>query len=628
MIPSRAQAVVIRSLVSIAVAVMAQTPTVQYDVIIRNGTVLDGSGAPRYRGDVAIAGGSIARVGDLAGARAEVDIDAAGLFVAPGFINIHSHATADGLTTAANMLTQGVTTEILNADGAGPLDIDGQLARATERGLAINVGANIGFNSVWTHVVGLADRRATADDVARMRQLIADGFTAGAWGVSAGLDYKPAYFAHADEVIRVVEAAKPWRTYFSNHDRVTPESGFSSLAGMAETIAIGERAGVAPVITHMKLQGHEQGRADVIIRQMRQATARGTYTAADVYPYLAGQTGLVALTIPGWAQDGGREAMLQRFGDPTLRARIITEAEAAMNARFGGATGVYLPQLKQELTAVMRDMQAGAGEAVIRLLERGNPGIIARFGIEADLVRILQHETSSIACDCGATAREATHPRYFGTFPRVLGRYVREQQKLTWEDAVRKMTGLPAATTGLVDRGLLAAGMAADVAVFDPATVIDHATFDAPTLPSDGIRFVFVNGRLAVRDGRPTGERSGVALRKTAHMPIRPMNGREKRTAARRITSGQDRVTVDVTQARGARAAQGTFRLTQAGTGIAIEMKEFGQLQTARNWASFTGRAPLRPSEPERSVTVILDGRDVIVTAGDFAFTTPPTATR
>jgi N-acyl-D-amino-acid deacylase len=628
MIPSRAQAVVIRSLVSIAVAVMAQTPTVQYDVIIRNGTVLDGSGAPRYRGDVAIAGGSIARVGDLAGARAEVDIDAAGLFVAPGFINIHSHATADGLTTAANMLTQGVTTEILNADGAGPLDIDGQLARATERGLAINVGANIGFNSVWTHVVGLADRRATADDVARMRQLIADGFTAGAWGVSAGLDYKPAYFAHADEVIRVVEAAKPWRTYFSNHDRVTPESGFSSLAGMAETIAIGERAGVAPVITHMKLQGHEQGRADVIIRQMRQATARGTYTAADVYPYLAGQTGLVALTIPGWAQDGGREAMLQRFGDPTLRARIITEAEAAMNARFGGATGVYLPQLKQELTAVMRDMQAGAGEAVIRLLERGNPGIIARFGIEADLVRILQHETSSIACDCGATAREATHPRYFGTFPRVLGRYVREQQKLTWEDAVRKMTGLPAATTGLVDRGLLAAGMAADVAVFDPATVIDHATFDAPTLPSDGIRFVFVNGRLAVRDGRPTGERSGVALRKTAHMPIRPMNGREKRTAARRITSGQDRVTVDVTQARGARAAQGTFRLTQAGTGIAIEMKEFGQLQTARNWASFTGRARLRPSEPERSVTVILDGREVIVTAGDFGFTTRPTATR
>jgi hypothetical protein len=190
------------------------------------------------------------------------------------------------------------------------------------------------------------------------------------------------------------------------------------------------------------------------------------------------------------------------------------------------------------------------------------------------------------------------------------------------------MTGLPAATTGLVDRGLLAAGMAADVTVFDPATVIDHATFDDPTRPSDGIRFVFVNGRLAVRDGHPTGERAGQALRKTRHMPIRPMNGGEKRPAARRITSGQDRVVIDIAQARGARAAHGTFRLTQAATGIAIEMKEFGQLQTARDWASFTGRARLRPGAAERAVMVILDGREVIVTAGDFEFTTRTTAKR
>ena len=474
----------------------AQAPAARYDVIIRHGTVLDGTGAPRYRADVAIAGGSIARVGDLAGARAEVEIDATGLFVAPGFINIHSHATPDGLMTAANMLTQGVTTEIVNADGAGPLDINRQLTTATERGLAINLGASIGFNSAWTQVVGLTDRRATGEDITQMRRLITDGLAAGAWGVSAALDYKPAYFAQTEEVIKVVEAAKPWRTYFSNHDRVTPESGFSALAGMAETIAIGERAGAAPVITHMKVAGHEQGQADVIIGQMKQATARGTYTAADVYSYLAGQTSLAALIIPGWAQDGGRDVMLKRFADPVLRARIVKEAEAAMTARFGGAGSVSLPALKQDLTAVMREMDVPAGEAVVRLLEKGNPGIIARFGIEADLVKILQHPTSSIACDCGAVVRDATHPRFYGNFPRVLGRYVREQKALTWEDAIRKMTGLPAATIGLVDRGLLAAGMTADVAVFDPATVIDHATFAEPTLPSDGIRFVLVNGRL------------------------------------------------------------------------------------------------------------------------------------
>ena len=432
---------------------------------------------------------------------------------------------------------------------SGPLDLDDQLTTATARGLAVNVGANIGFNSVWAQVVGLADRRPTADEVVRMRSLITDGLSAGAWGLSAGLDYKPAYFAQTEDVIKVVDVARSSRTYFANHDRVTPESGFSSLAGMAETIAIGARAGITPVITHMKVQGHEQGRADVITGQMRQATDRGVYTAADVYPYLAGQTGLVAFTIPGWAQDGGREAMLTRFADPALRARIVKEAEDAMNARFGGPASVYLPAMKQDLTAVMRDMQVPAGEAVVRLLERGSPGIIARFGIEADLVKILQHPTSSVACDCGAIVRDAAHPRYYGTFPRVLGRYVREQHALTWEDAVRKMTGLPAATVGMVDRGLLAAGMAADVVVFDPATVIDHATFEEPMLPSDGIRDVLVNGRFALRDGTPTGEHAGQALRRTTHMPTRPMNAGEARTAVRRVTSGTDAVVVDVAQA-------------------------------------------------------------------------------
>lgn len=608
-------------LVSSAVVLAAQTPTVRYDIVIRHGTVLDGTGAPRYLADVAIAGGSIARIGDLADVRAEIDIDATGLFVAPGFINLHSHATRDGLMTAVNMLTQGVTTEILNADGSGPIDLAQQLTVATEQGLAVNIGAYIGFNSVWAQVVGAIDRRPNAQEIDQMRGLVTDGFTAGAWGISAGLDYKPAYFAQTQEVIKVVDAARRWRTHFTNHDRVTPESGFSSLAGMAETIDIGERAGVAPLITHMKVQGHEQGRADVIIDQMRQATARGAYTAADVYPYLAGQTALVALIVPAWAQDGGREAMLKRFVDPTLRARIVNEAEAAMSARFGGATGVYLPELKQELTAVMRDMQVPAGEAVVRLLERGNPGMIARFGVEADLVKILQHQTSSIACDCGAVVRDAAHPRFYGTFPRVLGRYVREQHALTWEEAIRKMTGLPAATIGMVDRGLLAVGMAADVAVFDPATVNDHATFDEPMLRSDGIRFVLVNGRLAIRDGKPTGERAGQALRRTIHMPTRPMITGNDRTATLRMTSGQDAVIIDVTQRKDARTASGTFHLIQKAAGVTLEMTDFGQLQTDRDWASFTGRARLRPSEPERSVTVILDAGELVVSSGDLNFT-------
>jgi N-acyl-D-amino-acid deacylase len=621
--PRHAVAATVFALALAAALTQAQAPPSRHDVVIRHGTVVDGAGTPRYQADVAIDDGYIVRVGELGEARGEVEIDATGLSVAPGFINIHSHATPDGLPTAVNMLTQGVTTEIVNADGSGPLDVGAQLDAAAARGLAVNVGADIGFNAVWTEVVGLADRRPTAEELTRMQRLIAAGLDGGAWGVSAGLDYKPAYFAQTEDVIKVVEVARTRRTNFTSHDRVTPESGFSSIAGMAETIAVGARTGLTPIITHMKVQGHEQGKADEILAQMRQAAERGVYTAADVYPYLAGQTGLVAFTIPGWAQDGGREAMLKRFADPAQRARIVKEAEAAMTARFGGPSGVYLPSLKRELTDVMKEMQVPAGEAVVRLLEQGSPGIIARFGSEADLVKILQHPTASVACDCGAVPGEAAHPRYYGTFPRVLGRYVREQQALTLEVAVRKMTGLPAATVGLVDRGRLAVGMAADVVVFDPATVIDHATFDAPMQPSDGIRHVLVNGRVALRDGKATGERAGQPLRRAAYMPTRPMNGRESRSLLAGFSRRGVATIIEVKQPESARRAEGTFRLTQPSQKVDLQMTEFGQLQTAQDWMSFTGVARLRPSEPERAVTVVVDGSELIVHAGDFEFRAP-----
>jgi len=598
-----------------------QAPAPAFDVVIRGGTVIDGSGAARYLADVAIVGGSIARVGDLAGARGVVDIDATGKFVTPGFINIHSHATADGLTTAANMLTQGATTELVNADGAGPIDITAQLATAEGRGLAVNLATAVGFNSVWAEVVGLADRPPSPAEVARMRGLITTGLDAGAWGVSAGLDYKPGYYASTEDVIRVVDVARTSRTFFTNHDRVTPESNFSSIAGMAETIAIGARSGLTPVITHMKVQGREQGQAGTILRQMREAGERGTYTAADVYPYLAGQTGLGSLIIPGWAQDGGRDAMLRRFADPALRARIVREAEQAMAARFGGAAGIYLPATKQELTAVMRSFGVSAGEAVVRLLEQGSPGIIARFGIEADLVAILKHPTASVACDCGAVAGEASHPRYYGTFPRVLGRYVREQQALTWEDAVRKMTGLPAATIGLVDRGWLAAGMAADIVVFDPATVIDHATFEAPTARSAGIDTVLVNGQVVLARGEVTGVKAGRPLRRGAHMPTRPMTPAGRRTMTFHFGSGDNRVAINVAQAAGARAATGTVQLTHTRTGVALEMTALGQIQTAAGWASLTGRGRLRPDSPEGTIVVIADGDTLRFEADGYTYT-------
>ena len=588
----------------------ASPPPVRYEAILRNGTLVDGSGLLPYRADVAFAEGRIARIGNLSKATANVDLDVGGLYVAPGFINIHSHASPDALPRAENMLTQGVTTEILNADGGGAVDLAAQGARLAVGGLAVNAGAYIGFNSIWSNVVGPSSRRPADEEIERMRALITAGMEAGAWGVSAGLDYKPAYFAQTDEVVRVVSAAAPWRTNFSNHDRVTPESGYSSRAGIVETLEIAAKARLLGVITHMKVTGREQGTAAGVLASLTDAGKHGRYAAADAYPYLAGMTALGALIIPAWAQDGGREALLKRFADPELRARIVLEAEQTLVDRFGGADVVYLPTLGKPLTAVMSEMQATAGEAIVRLLEQSNPRAILRFGLESDLRQILQHADTSIACDCGATAATATHPRNYGAFPRVLGRYVREEKLLTWEDAVRKMTALPAATIGLVDRGYLAQGMAADVTVFDPVTVIDHATYENPAALSEGIRHVFVNGVLALRDGTVTGGQGGRVLTRGSGMPSRPITANQPRRAEVKGDAGRFRVRLEVSQQPGARHARGTFRIDLPNDGGRMIATDFGVLQVTRDWASFTAQAKLEPEGVVRPITVIVDRAD------------------
>lgn len=597
---------------------LSQSAAPTFDLVLRGGTIVDGTGGPAFTADVGIVGGHIAAIGDLSAGRAATDIDVRGLVVAPGFINLHSHASPDALAAAENMLTQGVTTEILNADGGGPIDIDPQLASAVAGGLAVNIGANVGFNAAWATVVGEADRRPTSDDIQRMRALLIANLERGAWGVSSGLDYKPAYFASAEEVVNVVQAARDWRTTFTNHDRLTPEAKYSSRAAIAETMAIGQRAGLVPIVTHMKVQGREQGTATSVLSMMSDGAKRGQYVAADAYPYLAGQSGLGALIIPGWAQDGGRAKMLERFADAALRPRIVVEAEEAMQARFGGPQGVYLPGVKRELTDVMRELQVSAGEAVVRLLESDNMGAILRFGAEDDLVKILQHPATSIACDCGAIpSGRGSHPRFYGTYPRVLGRYVRDTKALTLPDAIRKMTLLPAATIGMVDRGAVAVGMAADLVVFDAAAIVDRATFEAPTVPSVGVRHVVVNGTLALRDGQVTGARGGRALRRTRHMPSRPMTtDRARRLRVKgtvSVTPGRPaddvEVAIELSQGAGDRYASGSLAVTDRATGTTFTSRALGVVQTADNWATVTARVGERQGA-ERALLVIIEQRD------------------
>jgi N-acyl-D-aspartate/D-glutamate deacylase len=602
-----------------AVLVHAQPPTA-YDVIIRGGTVIDGTGLPRFGADVGIVRGHIARLGNLAGQKAATEIDATGLYVTPGFVNIHSHASAEGLQRAENMLVQGVTTEIINADGGGPTELDPQLHRLRIAGLAVNVGANIGFNAIWAAVIGPADKRPTAADIEKMREMVVRGLEQGAYGVSAGLDYKPGYYATAEEVGRVLEVARPWRTNFPNHDRLTPESGYSSRAGVAETIAIGGRAGLVPVVTHMKAQGREQGTAPALLKMMDEAAAKGTYVAADVYPYLAGQSGLAALIIPGWALDGGREAMLERFANPGDRARIIKDAEEAMQARFGGPQGVYATGPKKELLDAMKEFGTSSpGEALVRLLEQSDEGAILRFGVESDLIAILKHPNAAVACDCGAVNGSATHPRFFGSFPRVLGRYVREQQVLSWEEAIRKMTGLPAATVGLVNRGLLVSGMAADVAVFDPNTVIDNATFEAPTAMPVGMRHVLINGRVALRDGAVTGDKAGAVLLRGPHEPSRPMSTTVVRKVSGRAGGSEVEVNLSVEQAPLQRVPRGRFKMLDRTSKATFELTELGALQVAPGWAAVTGRG--RIGADERALTVIVEQADPLDERGSTTLT-------
>ena len=588
------------------------------DLVLRGGTIVDGTGRTAYAGDVAIVGGTIAAVGDIGPIRAVEEIDVTGLVVAPGFINLHSHARYQGLPTAENVLGQGVTTEIINADGGGPIDLDQQLREIEAAGLAINVGTNVALGSIWAEVNGQQDTRPSTEQIAQMNAFVLHGLGQGSWGVAAGLDYKPSYYSTTAEIIAALEGTASWRTVFTNHDRITPQSGFSSMVGMSETVEIGEATGLMPVITHMKVQGHEQGSIDEVTAMMDAAAERGVYTAADAYPYLAGQTSLAALIIPGWAQEGGADATRARFGDPVLRARIVMESDEALLARFGGPEGVYLPERGVELTTMMRELGAtSGGDAVVRILETGNPTAILRFGSESDLEGILRYPATSVACDCDAAVGDVAHPRGYGTFPRVLGRYVRERGVLTLEEAVKKMSGLPATTIGMLDRGFVAVGMAADLVVFNPQTVIDHATFEDPSRPSTGIEHVLVNGVLAWQDGALTGDRAGRTLRRLAAHPARPMalDGDRSVSFSGTVTPDPEvggapfQVTFEVEQTYEDPSARGSLHVTDEGGVRGFSQVRFGLLQSASDWAAFSLRVA-DENGVERGAYVVVDGAD------------------
>jgi N-acyl-D-amino-acid deacylase len=503
-------------------ALGAQQPT--YDILITNGRILDGSGNPWFAADVAISADRIAAVGRLEGATATRVVDAAGLVVAPGFIDVHSHA-AEGLegalNTAVPLLAQGLTTVFVNPDGGGPTDLAAQRTALEARGLGVNVAQFVGHGSVRTAIVGLADRAPTADELARMAALVRTGMEAGGLGLSSGLYYAPGSYATTDEVIALARVASEFGGVYSSHIRDEADYSIGVVASVQEVIRIAEEARLPGVVSHMKALGPAQwGLSTALTTRIEQARARGVQVYADQYPYNASGTGLVAALVPRWAQAGGREAFANRLGGAE-RDRIKAAIAENLVRRGGPGTLVISgyaqdPSLEgKTLEAIAAQRKQTAVDLVVTLLENGDAGLVSFNMSERDIAHIMRQPWTMTCTDGDLTqaGQGKPHPRGYGAFARKLAVYVREREVVTLADAVRSMTSLPAQVFALKDRGTLRRGARADLVIFDPARIRDVATYDAPQQLADGVRDVLVNGVLTIDAGRPTGGTPGRVLR-------------------------------------------------------------------------------------------------------------------
>ena len=512
----------------LATLTVSAQPQPSVDLLIRGARVVDGTGSPWYRGDVAITGDAIVAIGPSLDVMAARVIDADGLVVAPGFIDLHTHARRGifDVPTADNYARQGVTTLFEGQDGSSPLPLRPFLDRVAATPTSVNFASFVGHGSIRSEIIGQVDRAATPDEIERMKTLVQRSMDEGAFGLSSGLFYVPGAFASTEEVIELARVAGSLGGIYISHMR---DEASGVLDSVRETIRIGEEGGLPTQLTHHKIIGQPSwGRSTETLQLVDAARARGVDATIDQYPYTASSTSIQAALWPKWAQEGGREAVMARLSDPAIRARIRTESATIIRDERGGgdprnvqiARCAWDPTLAgKTLADVMRDRGVEptleeAAEAAIWIVEQGGcQGIFHAIG-EEDLVRILQHPATMVASDGGVQVfgQASPHPRSYGTFVRVLGRYVREQRVITLEDAVRKMSALPAQRAGLLDRGLLRPGMKADVAIFDPATVGDMATFEAPHQYAVGVHSVIVNGEVVFEHGAMTEARPGRVL--------------------------------------------------------------------------------------------------------------------
>ncbi|MDE2197183.1 MAG: D-aminoacylase [Gammaproteobacteria bacterium] len=528
-----------------------------YDLIIRNGRIIDGTGSPWYAGDIGVRRGRIAAIGNLAGAAAERVIDAHGLVVAPGFIDMLGQSELTLLVDprASSKIYQGITTEITGeGESVAPLDdamirenqpgydhyhlkVDWRtfsqyFARLQKQGMGINLGTYVGAASVREMVIGYGDRDPTPVELRQMQALVADAMRQGALGLSTALQYPPAPYAKTDELIALAKVAGQYGGIYATHMR--SESN-AEMQALTETFRIGREAHIPVEIFHLKTAGRQNwGKMPQVIKRIDAARAAGVDVSADTYAYTAWENGLAAF-VPPWAHDGGNRKMLARLQDPAARTRIrrdmLTPTDkwdnewlAIPGPRAVLITAVNNPALLplegKRLDAVARDWHEDPMDALFDILikDRGQT-VVAVFGMdEQDVALALQQPWVSIDNDASAASpwgilgAEHPHPRAYGTFPRILRKYVREQHRLSLPDAIRKFTALAAQREHLTDRGVLKQGMWADIVVFDPDTIRDVATYENPNQFSVGMEYVLVNGVPVIAAGKMTGALPGKVL--------------------------------------------------------------------------------------------------------------------
>ena len=506
--------------IATAGALQPAQPSAPFDVLIRNGRVMDGTGNPWLRADIGIRADRIAAIGRLTNAQARTTIDAADRLVTPGFIDVHSHA-AEGLRRqplreGQPLLAQGVTTIVANPDGGGTVDLALQRAELERGGIGPNVALLIGHGSVRTAVMGSANRAPTADELDKMRGLVRRGMQEGAFGLSSGLFYTPGSYATTDEVIALAAAAGEYGGLYTSHIRDEADYGIGVAAAVDEVIRIADEAHVIGIVTHMKALGPDNwGLATSLTKRIDDARARGVQVFADQYAYEASSTSLRAALLPGGVP-------VPAEGDRTLRTEIEPVVRENLRQR-GGASAIVIafykadPSLEgKSLSQIAQARGVPAEAAALDLMARGSVSIVSFNMSEADIEHIMRQPYTMTSSDGGLVlpAEGKPHPRDYGAYARKLAVYVRERQTISLESAVRSMTTLPAAVFGIKDRGILREGAFADIAVFDPAKIRDRATYIQPHRVAEGMSYVLVNGKVVVNDGKFTSALSGRVLKR------------------------------------------------------------------------------------------------------------------